>query len=1730
MWKTNKRLLSLFVSVCMVLSMLPVTARAAEVTLTVEGGNEIVAGTTSIKIKVESSSEEKFKEDLSSDAFEIVPGETGASLTDFTVSGGGGDTATIEWTSPITKTGTITITVDESKAFNEGVTLSNNQVSITVKAASANKLAVTGPSTTSLPAGGGKLDVITVTVQDEYGNTCTNDTTEITAEIGTGDNCSLAGQKKVTAIGGVAEFNDLTLNYTGSEDISDATIKFSGASLQEVSTAALTILAKKSTINKVTASGTLTVDKDGGEITLTADGGNFASTPGNENFTIKTDSDVASELKVQNVTSSGDNTATLTITGTPTKAGSVTITIEPQAFSPEATNSQTAEVTINKAQLSTVVKSISITKDSGTDGAPVVGDKLTASIAESVGKVTWSWEGRGEPKDNESYTVVEDDVGSTLTVTVTADGANEKYQGSVISGPTATVTRPGGTMNTSPLTLYAGTGIPDTGEKVTLTLDGTVKFRDGLDPANDFSVSCDGDANGLSITAAQKTGDTTATLTLSGTPEKAGEVTITANTTAFKVAPSDAIEATGSITVQEAPSGDVTANVEGELTAGVDASSVQIKLTPNGLTFASDMSSHKNDFTIKGCGDKLTVTSVTNPAVDDKSVTLILSGIPDAAGAITVEIGKDAFYPLPQDEAITAKGSITVAAPSGTLEATLEGGTLYEGTKVNGQMIKLTINGSKGLKFKESPDKSLFTLSGGLTVEDATSADGTVTLTLSGTPSTSGNVTITVKAGAFEIEPSGDQTASINVEAAPKITATANKITAGEDTTITVTATGNFATTPDASLFGITDTGNIAAGVTVSSVQTEGETATLTLSGKPTKAGTLDITIQTGAFNPVAAAPVTATVTVNAPTITMTATPNPVTEGDGIDAFTLTAEGGVFADVPNKENFSVSIGETQITVSDVKAAEVNNKVTVTLESAPNHDGTMTITVQPAAFKYQPSAPVKAEVTVNAPEPTLEATTTLVAGTAGGTITITESSDADADNFRSGATSDQFTITTGDYKESLTVSEVKVDETSVTLTITGIPTKAGQLNIEVAPEAFEYEPKEKVTANVTVGYPTVEMTVAPTTITEGKETELTLTLTSGEFAANPTGSITVTGIDGVSVTSVTAVAGEKEATLTLSQAATHTGTMTITAKPAAFKYQPKDDVTAKVTVRSPDVSLKGTTTLTVGREGGTITLTEEGDAFKDTAAKGDFTLSPADIADGLTVESVELNETKSTATLTITGTPKKSGELTVTVKKEAFSLDLVADVTATVTVSPAPSAPSTTVDKPDTDTTTGETTVDVNTNSTLSGTTANASVSGTNMDKAVNSAVDAAETAGTSPVVEVNVNTSSRADGINVTLPANSLDKLAQAEGSSLVIVSDVAEVALDNTALTALAEQADTTAILSVTPAKDMNEAQTEAAGTAPVVDVTVTSGGKVITDYHGGVLLITLPYTLPAGHDASSVVVFYLDDAGKLTACATSYKDSKVTFLTKHLSKYVIGSTDMNEVTLTAASTLAAGVSGGTITLTATGAAFAEAAAAASFTLSDTNLTVSAVQVSGATATLTVTGTPAAGTLTVTAKKEAFDPAAAADATATVTVAEAAPAPTTVTLTATSTLAVDVNGGTITLATDGAAFAETADKANFTLSDTALTVTAVKVDGKTATLTVTGTPAESETLTVTVGKEAITGAEADVSVRLNVTLFTFDFTFETSMVDGRLVLNVGIEVFLRRNLLVTIPVVIPIG
>ncbi len=181
--------------------------------------------------------------------------------------------------------------------------------------------------------------------------------------------------------------------------------------------------------------------------------------------------------------------------------------------------------------------------------------------------------------------------------------------------------------------------------------------------------------------------------------------------------------------------------------------------------------------------------------------------------------------------------------------------------------------------------------------------------------------------------------------------------------------------------------------------------------------------------------------------------------------------------------------------------------------------------------------------------------------------------------------------------------------------------------------------------------------------------------------------------------------------------------------------------------------------------------------------------------------------------------------------------------------------------------------------------------------------------------------STGADGITLTVKANAtltrtdisaaLNKLA-AEGiekKNIRIVSEGDAVILEKNALNAFVENMLSaevslpagTIVLSDEALKEMasqavSNVSIRITGTSgddgkPVIDATIQSGSKNITDFNGKRITLLMPYTLKTDEDENAVVVYCVGEDGQRSMMANSvYEDGKVAFRTNHLSKFAGG------------------------------------------------------------------------------------------------------------------------------------------------------------------------------------------------------------------------------------------------
>lgn len=205
-----------------------------------------------------------------------------------------------------------------------------------------------------------------------------------------------------------------------------------------------------------------------------------------------------------------------------------------------------------------------------------------------------------------------------------------------------------------------------------------------------------------------------------------------------------------------------------------------------------------------------------------------------------------------------------------------------------------------------------------------------------------------------------------------------------------------------------------------------------------------------------------------------------------------------------------------------------------------------------------------------------------------------------------------------------------------------------------------------------------------------------------------------------------------------------------------------------------------------------------------------------------------------------------------------------------------------------------TTVKAKAKMTVSNETISAEVSENTLDSAVSKAIEESKKDKTSPVVQVTLNTEKDVHSMSVTLPTESLDTLAKDSDAQLVLTSPVATVKFDAKALKAISKQADGKVTLKVAPVETatLTAEQKAVVGDNLVVELLLVSDGKVISDFEGGNATVTIPYELKDGETAKGLVVYFLDNDGKLYECKTSYDAANkcITFITTHFSKYVVG------------------------------------------------------------------------------------------------------------------------------------------------------------------------------------------------------------------------------------------------
>lgn len=172
-------------------------------------------------------------------------------------------------------------------------------------------------------------------------------------------------------------------------------------------------------------------------------------------------------------------------------------------------------------------------------------------------------------------------------------------------------------------------------------------------------------------------------------------------------------------------------------------------------------------------------------------------------------------------------------------------------------------------------------------------------------------------------------------------------------------------------------------------------------------------------------------------------------------------------------------------------------------------------------------------------------------------------------------------------------------------------------------------------------------------------------------------------------------------------------------------------------------------------------------------------------------------------------------------------------------------------------------------------------------------------------VKLEVKAATNATTVETKLPVTSIRDIAKKQNSVLTVDTPLGSVSFDNEALSVISDNASAGKNVSIILEKaSKNEvlkgvsAENEAKikktiGNRAIVSLSVSVDGKNdVGNFGNGAIKAGISYNLARGEKAAGVVVFYIDDSGKMTPMSTIYNAAtkKAFFDTNHFSYYAVG------------------------------------------------------------------------------------------------------------------------------------------------------------------------------------------------------------------------------------------------
>lgn len=190
-------------------------------------------------------------------------------------------------------------------------------------------------------------------------------------------------------------------------------------------------------------------------------------------------------------------------------------------------------------------------------------------------------------------------------------------------------------------------------------------------------------------------------------------------------------------------------------------------------------------------------------------------------------------------------------------------------------------------------------------------------------------------------------------------------------------------------------------------------------------------------------------------------------------------------------------------------------------------------------------------------------------------------------------------------------------------------------------------------------------------------------------------------------------------------------------------------------------------------------------------------------------------------------------------------------------------------------------------------TANAGIDAKTVDN-LTDLVKKTEGQGKKSVVEIKVEASDKVNAVSVEIPGEAFNKIANETKADVKVSAGLGTITFNSKAVKQIsgADTGNLSISISKVEVSTLSAEVQSKVGERPVFDFSIKAGSTEISKFGEGTAEVSIPYTLKTGEKKNSVIVYYIDNEGKLITVRGRYDDAAgtVNFKTNHFSRFAVG------------------------------------------------------------------------------------------------------------------------------------------------------------------------------------------------------------------------------------------------